>query len=74
METKTRQAFDVLDYLKDHPEGITSKQANDELGITRLSAVILQLKKMGYLFEDEIKTGIDRRGQSTWWKVYRLAS
>ena len=74
MEGKTRQAFDVLDYLKVHPEGITSKQANDELGITRLSAVILQLKKMGYEFENEIKTEIDRRGQSSWWKVYRLAS
>lgn len=47
MGTKTRQAFDVLEYLKGHPEGITSKLANDELGITRLSAVILQLKKMG---------------------------
>lgn len=74
MKVKTRQAFDVLEYLKEHPEGITSKQANDELGITRLSAVILQLKKMGYQIESEIKTGIDRRGQNTWWKVYRLAS
>ncbi len=74
METKTRQAFDVLDYLKVRPGGITSKQANDVLGSTRLSAVILQLKKMGYQIEDEIKTGIDQRGQNTWWKVYRLAA
>lgn len=73
IEIKTRQAFDVLEYMKLNG-GITSKQANDELGITRLSAVILQLKKMGYQIEDEIKTGIDRRGQNTWWKVYRLAA
>jgi hypothetical protein len=73
MEGKTRQAYDVLDYMTEH-QGITSKQANDDLGITRLSAVVYQLKKMGCKIETEIKTGIDRRGQRTWWKVYRIAN
>lgn len=67
------QAAAVFEYMIAYG-GISQKQANDELGITRLSAVILQLKKLGVEIEDEIKTGVDRRGQSTWWKVYRLAS
>lgn len=72
MEVKTKQAGAVLEYMNKHGS-ITQKQANDDLGVSRLSAVILQLKKMGVQIEDEIKTGKDRRGQDTWWKVYRLA-
>lgn len=66
------QAFAVYEFMVVHGE-ISQKQSNEELGITRLSAVILQLKKLGIRIEDEIKTGTDRRGQPTWWKVYKLA-
>lgn len=66
------QMADVLDYIEKHG-GISSKQANDDLGITRLSAVVFQLKKRGFVFDEEIKTGIDRRDKKTWWKVYKLA-
>ena len=66
------QALDVYQYMLDNGS-ITSKQANDELGITRLAAVILQLKKAGVKFEWKDEKGIDRRGRKTWWRVYSLA-
>ena len=66
------QATDVYNYILEHGS-ITSKQANDELGITRLAAVILQLKKKGVKFKWKDEKGIDRRGRKTWWRVYSLA-
>lgn len=38
------QTMDVLRYLKTHKRGITSKQAWEKFGITRLSAVIHRLR------------------------------
>ena len=66
------QAFAVYDYMLTYG-AITPKQAVEELGITRLAAVILQLKKAGVEINDEIQKGIDRRGNKTWWKAYSLA-
>ena len=47
MEKRT-QTSDVLDYLKSHKKGITSKQAFEMFGATRLSSIIFQLRKQGY--------------------------
>ena len=72
MKDNVKQAGDVYEYMRKNG-GITSKQAFNDLGVSRLPAVILQLKKMGVEIEDEIMTGVDRRGNNSWWKVYRLA-
>ncbi len=44
------QAEAVIDYMREHGS-ITSEQAIRELGITRLAAVIVQLKRRGYAIE-----------------------
>lgn len=46
------QTMDVLKYMKTH-KGITSKQAIDKFGITRLSSVIYRLR---YIWGYDIKT------------------
>lgn len=42
------QQNQVLEYLDEHPTGITSMDAFREYGITRLSAVIFRLRERGY--------------------------
>ena len=42
----------VYDFIKKHG-GITSKEANDKLGETRLSARIFELKEKGVNIQDE---------------------
>ena len=43
MQNKT-QTGDVLKYLETHKKGITSKEAFDKFGATRLSSIIYSLK------------------------------
>lgn len=45
------QRTEVIKYLRTHKKGITSKDAIDKLGITRLASVIFDLKRMGYKIE-----------------------
>ena len=58
MTTKSKtKLFDitqqrVFDYMKEHG-GITSKEANDKLGETRLSARIFELKEKGVNIQAE---------------------
>ena len=58
MTTKSnKKLFDttqqrVFDYIKDNG-GITSKEANEHLGETRLSARIFELKEKGVNIQDE---------------------
>lgn len=53
--------------------GITSKEANDKLGVTRLSHYIYLLRRDGnYIVSDEIETGMNRYGNPSRWKRYRL--
>ena len=67
-----KQEYDVIDYLSFHSSGLTCKEANELLGVSRLPAVINRLKKKGYIFRDEIITGLTRHGNKTWWKIYYL--
>lgn len=53
--------------------GITSAEAFVDLGITRLSAKIFNLKKQGYNIVDEWKKGKDRFNETTYFKKYMLA-
>lgn len=58
----------VLNYMLEFGS-ITTKQAFEDLGCTRLSEYIRRLRtKM--IIEDEIITGINRYGEKVFWKKY----
>ena len=61
----------VLEYMKKN-DGITSLEAFQYLGITRLSAKIFNLKKQGYLITSEMQQGENRYGEMTHFKRYML--
>lgn len=61
----------ILEHLKNN-EGITSIQAFELYGATRLSAIIFNLKKVGYIIESEWKTGKDRYNNSVRFVEYKL--
>ncbi len=62
----------VLDYMKQFGY-ITSLDAFSDLGITRLSAKIFNLKKQGYEIIDEQMKAKNRFGETTYFKKYMLA-
>lgn len=59
MKKAVTQNDEVLNYIKEH-RGITSMDAYDKLGCTRLSARIADLKNMGYAIG---KTMVDRKNR-----------
>lgn len=61
----------VYGYLKTH-DGITSIQAFELFGATRLSAIIFNLKKYGCVIKSHWKTGKDRYGNSCRFVEYEL--
>mgnify|MGYP003317181912 CR=1 FL=1 len=62
----------ILAYLEEHPEGITSAQAFNLFGATRLSALIFSLNKQGYRIVCDMEKGIDRYGDNVRFGRYRL--
>lgn len=58
----------VLDYIKEFGS-ITTKQAFVDLGCTRLSEYIRQLR-LDYDIDDEIENGFNRYGEKVHWKKY----
>lgn len=62
----------VLNYMQQNGS-ITQKQANADLGCSRLAEYIRRLKKNGIPIIDEWKTGKNRFGEPTRWKEYRIA-
>ena len=66
---KTRDGI-VLDYLKKHV-GMTSMDAYD-LGITRLSAAIFNLRQEGYVIHNVNKESTNRYGRKVRYVEYRL--
>ena len=69
---KTTQEERVLEYMKKFG-GITSLEAFQDLGITRLSAKIFNLKKQGYNIISETKQAKNRFEETTYFKRYMLA-
>lgn len=61
----------VLDWMKAHA-GISSMDAFEHLGLTRLAAVIFELRKKGYDIETVIVDGKDRYGNRTRYARYYL--
>ena len=66
--TKTQA---VLDWLKTH-ESISSMEAIENFGATRLSAIIFNLRKRGYDIETVICDGRDRFGRRVQFARYYL--
>ena len=65
------QRKEILHYLRTHKKGLTSKEAYDRFGATRLSGQIYALKKQGYNIISENKKVKTRYGH-THIAVYRL--
>ena len=61
----------VLEYLKEHGT-ITTWEAIDKFGATRLSAIIFNLRKRGYNISTIRTEGIDRYGNVSRYGIYKL--
>lgn len=64
--------YRVLNYLIEFGS-ITTKEAFEDLGCTRLSEYIRQLRQE-MIIDDEIITGINRYGEKVFWKRYFIRS
>lgn len=60
----------VLEYMKKSKNGITSLEAIDKFGATRLSAIIFTLKERGYIIKDRFEECVDRFGNTNNYKRY----
>lgn len=63
----------LVDYLNEHPKGITQIEALNELGILRLASRISELKD-DFLIVKETETVMNRFGEECRIKRYRLPS
>ncbi len=59
--TRKTQTSEVLNYIKKHKKGITSMQAIEMFGATRLSSIIFGLRKK-YDIETILEEGTNRYG------------
>jgi hypothetical protein len=71
MEKKTQNEL-ILKHLKEYG-GITSLEAIQEYGITRLSARIYDLRKEGYSISADKKKVLNRRRETCFVAFYSLA-
>lgn len=62
----------VLDYLKKHKEGMTSKMAYDHFGIMQMPKRILNLRRKGYAIKSTPKVVKNRYGKNCRIVVYTL--
>lgn len=70
-ESKTTQCVLVLEYMEQHGS-ITPLDASVDLGIQRLGARIYDLRKRGWVIEDEWAEVLNRRGKKCRVKKYSL--
>lgn len=71
-QIKRTQTSDILNYMKTHKKGITSMEAFERYGATRLSGLIWGLRKQGYNIISEPKVVKTRYGNNTQVCVYKL--
>ena len=73
LKPKDTQVQDVLGRLRSMPsEGITSLDAFNDYGITRLSSCIFVLRRAGYDIETRMVRGRDRHGKTVQYARYLL--
>jgi hypothetical protein len=70
---KISQTSEVKRHLKNY-KTITSKQAFEKYGCTRLSSMILRLRRQGWIIETMPTEGIDRYKTPTNYATYVLVS
>ena len=63
----------ILKYMQDNGS-ITTFESYEELGCTRLSGRIFDLKKLGYTIDEETMTKLNRYGKKISFKKYMLRS
>lgn len=61
----------VLQYIKDFGS-ITSRDAFIDLGVARLASRIYDLTKLGYEFDRQTETSLNRYGEPTHYARYSL--
>ncbi len=71
MSERLSQRKVVLDWLASG-KGITSKDAFEAIGATRLSAIIFDLRRRGYRIESKKRAGVDRFGNKCQFVEYVL--
>lgn len=71
MKKTKSQRSEVLRYMQTH-KGITSIQAIEKFGATRLSDIIFRLRKDGYDIQTESITTKNRYGHSVTYAKYSL--
>lgn len=62
----------VIEYLKRTKNGITSLEAINMFGATRLSAIIFRAKERGYIIADTFENCVDRFGNIARYKRYKI--
>lgn len=62
----------VLEYLKTHKKGISSMQAFEMFGATRISSIIFNLRNYGYNIESVWKEGKNRYKEDVRYVQYVL--
>ena len=73
MEKKFTQTDAILNHMREHG-GITSMEAFELYGATRLSAIIFGLRKRGFNILTEEKECVTRFGQKTKYAKYYLSN
>lgn len=69
---KTNATQEILKYMKNHKKGITSYEAFERFGATRLSSLIYSLKKQGNIIKTIDKQVKTRYGKTTIVATYVL--
>lgn len=72
MSTKYTQDRAILEHLKNNSVGITSIEAFELYGITRLSAIIFRLRKAGHIIVSNDLTTVNRYGHTVRYSRYTL--
>ena len=69
---KITQCQRIVDYIRQFGS-ISTLEAFRDLGVARLASRIHDLKGMGYNITSETISSLNRFGEKTYFKVYRLA-
>ena len=74
MQKQKTQKSEILKYLKTHKKGITSIQAIEMFGATRLSDIIFRLRNEGWDIDTHMITKKNRYGHAVTFACYRLVA
>lgn len=69
---KHTQTNDILNYMKTHKRGITSMDAFERFGATRLSGLIYQLRRQGHKISTDYEVVKTRYGKKVEIARYKM--